>query len=153
MTTLLAQMYNDSYYTPSTDYEATAALAGATTIIVACLWIALVAYILQAIFMGLVFKKAGQPMWKAWVPVYNSWTLLQLGGQNGIWAVLAFIPIVNIVSAVFMYISMYYIGKNLGKSDAFVLFAIFLPLVWLIWLAVDSSTWKGAKSQKTAANS
>lgn len=152
MTTLLAQMYNDSYYAPPAEYEATATLAGATTIIIACLWIALIAYILQAIFMGLVFKKAGQPMWKAWVPIYNSWTLLQLGGQNGIWAVLALIPIVNIVSAVFMYIAMYYIGKNLGKSDAFVLFAIFLPLVWLIWLAVDSSTWKGAKSQKVPAS-
>ena len=154
MTTLLAQMYNDSYYTTtSTDYETAAIFASMATVIVVGLWIGLLAYVLYAIFMGLVFKKAGEPTWKAWVPIYNSWTLLELGGQKGIWAVLAIIPVVNIVSAVFMYIAMYYVGKKLGKSDAFVVLAIFLPLVWLIWLAVDSSTWKGAKSQKTPAKS
>jgi hypothetical protein len=64
--------------------------------------------------------------------------------------VLAFIPFVNIASAVFMYIAMYEIGLRLGKQGAFVLFAIFLPLVWTVWLAIDSSTWQGEKLGKTA---
>lgn len=151
MTTIFAQTYNDSYYKTYTnnDYDVAAAAAAG---VMAGLWIGLIAYVLSAIFLGMIFKKAGQPMWKAWVPIYNSWTLLQLGGQNGIWAVLALIPIVNIVSAIFMYIAMYYIGKNLGKSGTFVLWAIFLPIVWLIWLAVDTSTWKGAKPRKTRSS-
>jgi len=152
MTTQLAQTYSDTYYYTSYydsyGYDYAAALA---LVLVISLWVGLIGYIVTAIFLGMIFKKAGVPAWKAWVPVYNSWTLLTLGGQNGIWAVLALIPVVNIVSAIFIYIAMYHIGKNLGKSDAFVLWAIFLPIVWLIWLAVDKSTWKGAKTPKSRA--
>src|SRR5690606_4273977 len=90
------------------------------------------------------FKKAGVESWKAWVPVYNNWVMLQLGGQQGWWAVVAFIPVANLVAAVFMCIAMYNIGLKLGKEGAFVLLAIFLYAVWLIWLAVDKSTWKEA---------
>ena len=81
----------------------------------------------------------------AWVPFYNHWTLLELGNQKGFWAVLIIVPIVNIASTVFTYIAMYHIGLKLGKDGAFVLWAIFLPLVWYIWLAVDDSTWEKAK--------
>ena len=103
-----------------------------------------IAYVIGAILLMQIFKKAGAPGWAAWVPVYNNWKLLEIGKQHGFWAVLAFIPFVNIVSIVFMYIAMYHIGKSLGKGDAFVVLAIFLPIVWLIWLAVDKSTWEGA---------
>jgi len=103
-----------------------------------------IAYVVTAIFLGMIFKKAGVPAWKAWVPFYNSWTLLELGDQPGFWAVLTIIPVVNIISAVFTYMAMYKIGLKLGKEGAFVLLAIFLPIVWMIWLAVDKSTWKGA---------
>jgi hypothetical protein len=92
----------------------------------------------------MIFKKAGQPSWVAWVPVYNSWKMLELGGQPGWWALLAFVPVVNIVAVVFLYMAMYQIGLNFGKSGAFVLLAIFLPLIWMIWLAVDkTAVWKG----------
>jgi len=104
----------------------------------------------HAFLLGKIFTKAGVPAWKAWVPVYNSWVTLELGGQQGFWAVLALVPVVNIVSVVFLYIAMYNIGLKLGKEGAFVLLAIFLPLVWYIWLAVDGSTWKGKHAAKTA---
>jgi len=100
-----------------------------------------VLYVINAILLGRIFKKAGEPAWIAWVPFYNSWKMLEIGNQQGFWAVLAIIPIVNFVSAVFLYIAMYNIGLKLGKSGAFVVLGIFLPLVWIIWLAVDSSTW------------
>lgn len=153
MTTSFAQTYNDSYYYTttysSTDYDTAAVMAVALMV---GLWVGLIAYVIGAIFLGMIFKKAGEPAWKAWVPIYNTWTLLQLGGQNGFWAVIALIPVVNIISAVFMYIAMYNIGKKLGKPDLFVLLAIFLPIVWMIWLAVDGSTWKGAKPQSSRSS-
>ena len=86
-----------------------------------------------------IFKKAGVKPWIAWVPFYNNWKLLELGGQQGFWAVLAIVPFVNIVAAIFLYIAMFHVGKKFGKDGAFVLLAIFLPFVWLIWLAVDKS--------------
>ena len=93
-----------------------------------------------------IFKKAGVKPWIAWVPFYNNWKLLEIGGQPGFWAVLAIIPVVNIVSAVFLYIAMFHVGKKLGKGGEFVLWAILLPYVWYAWLAFDKSTWNEAGS-------
>lgn len=112
---------------------------------------AVIFYFVFAWLLGRIFKKAGVESWKAWVPVYNSWVLLELGGQKGFWALLSVIPVVNIVAAIFMFIAMYEIGLKLGKSGAFVLLAIFLPIVWLIWLAFDDSKWLGKNSSAIAA--
>lgn len=103
----------------------------------------IVLYAVNSYFLSRIFKKAGVEGWKAWVPVYNSWIMYELGEQKGYWAVLAFVPIVNIAAAIYLYIAMYHIGLKFGKDGAFVLLAIFVPIVWIIWLAVDKSTWSG----------
>ena len=36
---------------------------------------------------------------------------------------------------------MFHIGKKLGKENWFLLLGIFMPLVWIAWLALDHSTW------------
>lgn len=100
-------------------------------------------YLVQAFFLSKIFQKANIEPWKAWIPVYNHWILLELGGQKGFWSVLLYVPIIHIASVIFTYIATYEIGAKLGKSNAFVLLAIFLPPVWLGWLAFDSSKWKG----------
>jgi len=102
----------------------------------------------MALLLSRIFKKAGIEGWKAWVPVYNSWTLLEMGDQPGFWAVMAFVPVLNIAAIVFMIIAMYNIGLKFGKEGAFVLLAIFVPIAWYIWLAVDSSKWKGSVPKK-----
>lgn len=115
--------------------------------------ISIIAYVVNAFLLGRIFKKAGVEQWAAWMPIYNIWKLLEIGGQQGFWAVLMLLPFVNIVAAVFMYIAMYRIGKSLGKEDWFILLAIFIPVVWLIWLAFDDSKWQGKKApaKKSAA--
>lgn len=102
-------------------------------------------YALHAFLLGRIFKKAGLAQWIAWVPFYNTWKLLELGGQQGFWAVLAVIPVVNYVSAVFIYIAMYHIGLKFGKEGAWVVLGIFLPTVWMAILAFDSSKWSDKK--------
>ena len=106
-------------------------------------------YVICSFLLSRVFKKAGVSTWKAWVPIYNSWILLELGDQKGYWSVLTVVPFVNIVSAVFMYIAMHRIGLKLGKSGAFVILAIFVPLVWMAWVGFDDSKWHG-KAPKTS---
>jgi small-conductance mechanosensitive channel len=107
---------------------------------------ATIVYLIMALSLTRIFKKAGVQSWKAWVPVYNVWIILELGGQKGYWAALTIIPVINIAAAIFILIAMHHIGRQLGKEDTFVLIAIFFPLVWYIWLAVDKSTWQGKKS-------
>lgn len=138
--------YTDYTYTShSSDVDPAVAAAIFGGIMFFTLIFIAIMYVVHAFLLGRIFKKAGVEQWKAWVPVYNTWVLLELGGQQGFWAILAFIPFVNIVAAVFAIIAMYEIGLKLQKSGAFVILAIFLPTVWMIWLAFDSSTWKGKK--------
>jgi len=132
----------DYSYSSSTDLDPGVALA----LVVGYLVFFAVIYVLFSFIMGRIFKKAGEDAWKAWVPVYNSWVFLELGGQKGYWALLAFIPLVNIASAIFMAIAAYHIALNLQKEGWFVVLYILLTPVWFIWLAFDSSTWQGNKA-------
>jgi len=143
----LAQYYTtyEPTYTTATDAETAAAAAALTGVFVLfTFFVAAIAYVIGAIFLSRIFKKAGVKPYIAWIPFYNNWKMLEIGGQHGYWAVLTIVPIVGYVASVFMYIAMYQIGKKLGKSGSFVLLAIFLPIVWLIWLATDSSKWNDA---------
>jgi hypothetical protein len=108
-----------------------------------------IVYVIISLLLGRIFKKAGVPSWIAWVPFYNTWKLLELGEQQGFWAVLAIVPIVNYVAIVFLYIAMYKIGLKFGKQSWFVLLGIFVPVVWYAWLAFDDSKWS-PKLAKTA---
>lgn len=145
--------YNYSYSYGTSPDPGTTTISPMAFVVIMLITLVFVAalYVVHAYFLSRIFKKAGVEAWKAWVPVYNTWVTLELGGQQGFWAVLAFIPLVNIAAAVFMFIAMYHIGLHLGKEGAFVLFAIFLPLVWEIWLAVDHSTWDNAVPGSPAA--
>lgn len=119
-------------------------------IIIAVIVTLIIAYVVNAFLMGKIFKKAGEESWKAWVPIYNTWTLLEVGGQKGWYVLLALIPFVGaIITAVFTFIAQYNIGLKLGKSGAFLLLAIFLPIIWFAILAFDKSTWQGAPAAAT----
>ena len=152
--TTLAQTtytYDESAFTTTSTGDLATVAAAALTIAVFSFLFGIIIYVIVAIFLGKIFKKAGQPAWVAWVPIYNSWKLLEIGGQPGFWAILSLIPLVNIVAAVFLYIAMYNVGLKLGKDGVFVLLAIFLPLIWVIWLALDKSTWDNSKGAPSLA--
>lgn len=103
-------------------------------------------YALSAWLLGRVFKKAGIPQWKAWVPLYNFWVFLELGGQQGWLALLLLIPIVNIVTTVFLCIAAYNIGLAFSKSGAWVVLFFFVPWVWWGIIGFDSSRWEPWRS-------
>jgi len=139
-----------TYYVTTTD--TTSLDAGVIFGLLATYFIFIIAlYVVFSIFMAKIFKKAGEDGWKAWVPIYNSWVFLEMGGQKGFWAILALVPFVNIVSVVFMAIAAYQIGLKLQKEGWFVLLYIFASPVWLIWLAVDGSKWEGVPAAASTA--
>ena len=133
-----------SFFAQTDVYSSEGVLAGAALLVVflvITLGAALLGYVVRSWALGRIFKKAGVASWRAWVPVYNQWVLLQLGGQAGWWSVVMFVPFVNIVALVYRYVAQYYVGAKLQKQGPFLLLAIFLPIVWYIWLGVDSSKW------------
>lgn len=89
-----------------------------------------VAWVLMSIGLAAVFRRTGIEPWKAWVPYYNLYVWLQLGGQNGNWVWLSLIPYGSTVTSIFLYIGMHRTGKAFGKSTGFLVLGIFLPWVW-----------------------
>jgi hypothetical protein len=99
----------------------------------------LLIYLIIAIFLALIFRKAGIPAWAGFVPVYSTWKFFQLGGFAGWWAILYVLPIVNIVATIVLFVAEYRVAKRFGKSGWFVLWGILFPFVYFGILALDSS--------------
>lgn len=110
-------------------------------------------YIVTSIIMGFMFKKAGEPMWKAWVPVYNMWVLYELAGYKG-WvyllvvlsvSLLGWIPVIGFIVALAAIAITVMVALNLqrayGKETVWIILYIFLPLVWMAVIAFDKSSY------------
>lgn len=140
-------MYETTYYTTSSNLTGASAAALGGTMIIITLVVSLVcaagAYIFMSLLYRMIFKKAGVKTSIAWIPIYNSWKFLEIGDQKGFWSIMSFIPGLNIVAAIFMYIAMFHIGKKLGKEDWFVLVGILAAPIWFLILGLDKSVWNG----------
>ena len=108
--------------------------------------VALAYYVVASLFTAAVFKKANIAQWKAWVPVYNTIKMLQLGGFSGWYLLLVLIPYLGAIAvAVIECIAIYNISKKFGKDGAWLVLYIFLPLVWLGIIGYDSSKFSDKK--------
>jgi len=88
------------------------------------------AYLLHAFAFMSFFRKVGVEPWIAWVPYYNIWKLLEVGGLPGYWVLLAIIPYGAIAAAVFMAIAMYRIGIAFRKDAGMLVLGIFFSFIW-----------------------
>lgn len=80
--------------------------------------------------MWRVYSKAGEPGWAAIIPIYNIIVLFKIVGRPLWWIILLFIPLVNFVIMIMLYLD---IAKSYGKGAGFGLGLIFLaPIFWLI---------------------
>jgi hypothetical protein len=126
----------DNGATAGTVFAIYAVVFGITLVIAAA------AYVVTAIALSALFRKTGVEGWKAWVPFYNTFTWLQLGGQSGHWMWLSFVPYGSVVTAIFLYISMYRTGIAFRKESGFLVLGIFLPIVWLFILGYGKDVYE-----------
>jgi hypothetical protein len=113
------------------------------TLVLLGLFVGLVIYVYYALAVSAIFRKAGLKAWPAWVPFFNTWRILQLGGQKGWWLLVGLIPLVGpIIYLVFLIIAGVNIQTALGKPGVFYLLALLLTPVWYGILAWDGSTWQ-----------
>ena len=102
LTTLAQSTYyyyenGSSYSSNSLTAEEAAGVAGVFVFFAAIAFLfAIATYVISAICLMQIFKKAGVKPWIAWVPFYNSWKVLEIGGQQGFWAILA--PIASVAT-------------------------------------------------------
>ena len=105
------------------------------------LWIVYVAFlVLMLAAMWRIFTKAGQPGWACIIPLYNVYVMLKVAGKPGWWLILFFIPIVNIITEIVMYVG---IANNFGKGGGFAVGMIFLPFIFFPILGFGSARYQG----------
>jgi hypothetical protein len=110
-------------------------------------------YAINSWFLSGIFHKAGLERWKAWVPFYNMWVLLQLGGKPGPFIFFNFIPFVgSILYLVFQIIAAYNINKKLGRvSGGWTVLFVLVEPVWAGINGLDGSTWDDSKGDPSLA--
>ncbi|QEO14006.1 hypothetical protein FLP10_05895 [Agromyces intestinalis] len=124
--------------------DALAASIGMFVVIWALIGLILVAtYVATGVLLSKVFQATGQPGWPAWVPLYSSWRLLELGGQQGWIALLSFVPGANIVAVVFLIMAVHKVNEGFGKGVGHTVLYVFLPLVWMALIGFGGSPWRG----------
>ncbi len=92
-----------------------------------------------------IFEKAGEPGWKAIIPLYNFYTLLKIVGKPGWWLILIFIPFVNLVIIIWTY---NILSKSFGKDEAFTVGLILLGFVFFPVLGFGSAKYLGPYGNK-----
>jgi len=97
-------------------------------------------YLLGAFAFFGAFKKAGEPAWAAFVPVYNSIVLLKIAGKPWWWFLLALIPVVNLVIWIIVAIEL---AKSFDHGTGFAVGLILLSLVFLYVLSYDGNRYVG----------
>lgn len=107
----------------------------------------LIGYLLVAFALVGVFKKADEPVWQAFVPIWNTVILIKVSGKPIWWIVLLLIPIVNIVILVLIY---HGLSTSFGHGAGFTAGLFFLSIIFLYILGYDSNPYQGAKDRAPA---
>lgn len=156
----------DNYYYDGGDYYSSnvspAETAGFLAFIAAYIGFILIisigVYVLTSIATMKLFKKAGLPGWKAWVPFYSNWLFLELGGYNGALIFLAFVPFFGgIALFVATCLAANEISKKLNKSDIFILVPLGLitcgitTIIWYCIAGFGKSTWNDSLGKESLA--
>jgi len=104
--------------------------------------LALALYVVNAFALMSLFRKVGVQPWIGWVPYYNTWTVLELGGQPGPLALLSLAPYGSYVVLVFLAIAHHRTGIAFGKDTSWVVLAIFVPFVWALLLGREGEVYR-----------
>lgn len=116
----------------------------------------LIVFLVDGLSRCFIFKKAGKPVWAAFVPIYNNVVECEVCGVNTMWvwinlglsAIQGFIPFLSIVYLIanvyFRILTAISMSKSFGKDDGFGICTFFFrPICYLI-LGCGVSQYVGA---------
>ena len=87
-----------------------------------------------------IFEKARKPGWAVIIPFYNSLVSLEIIGRPWWWLLLLFIPFVDMVVGIIM---IFELATVFGKSTAFGIGLLFLPVFFVPILALGDAVYRG----------
>ncbi len=84
-------------------------------------------YVYYAYSLQVMAKKLGlSNLWMAWVPIANTFLLLQIAGKPMWWFILFLIPFINFIVLIVVMIA---VSKRMGKSTALGVVVAIIPLL------------------------
>ena len=135
--------YSSELITSSMD---TTSLNNILSLVGAYSTILLIISILTIVELWLIFKKCGKKGYEAIIPIYNMWTFLSIADLPG-W--LCLIPVANIIG---MLVAYFKIPKKFGKSSAFGIGMLFLPIIFMGILAFSKTKEESANNNEPNNN-
>ena len=109
------------------------------------IWI--IAYVVFALGVYGTFKKAGQPGWAAFVPIYNFIIILKMVGRPVWWAWSLLLPIVpflgSIAFLVIYIIVLHDVSKSFGHGGGFTVGLVLLNVIFWYVLWLGKSQYRG----------
>ena len=96
--------------------------------------------ILSIVSLWVIFTKAGKPGWASIVPIYNIIVLMEIVGKPSWWVILMFIPLVNIIICVLVFMGL---AKSFGKSELFGIGLFLLSPIFMPMIAFGDATYEG----------
>lgn len=116
------------------------------TIYLVTLLIALALYVWIALALSAMFRKAGQPASRAWIPIANIFTLAKISGRpESPW--LLFVPLYNIY---ILWLIVTAVSNRFGRSNGFGFVGLFFFPIWASILGWGSARWMGVHRESAA---
>jgi len=123
----------------------TTSSSGSSVGVFIVIWI--IAYVVFALGVYGTFKKAGQPGWAAFVPVYNFIIILKMVGRPVWWAwslLLPIIPFLGSIAFLVIYIFVLHdVSKSFGHGGGFTVGLVLLNVIFWYILWLGKSQYRG----------
>lgn len=148
--------YYDSYYPTSSSTADIATLSAALSgVIMVVSLISLAIVVVQIIGLWKMFTKAGEPGWKAIIPIYNAVILFKISGLSP-WLLLiclaGFIPIVGSIAIIVLNaVLSYKIAKSFGKDGGWAVGIYFLAPIFYMILGFGKAEYVGPGGEAATA--
>jgi len=136
--------YTYNYNVPTTSAAAgTGILAGFFSFFFILLIIAWAVLVIIAEWK--IFTKAGKDGWKALIPIYNAYTMLQILNMEPMLCFLTIIPGANFMLSIVMNVKL---AKSFGKGTGFAIGLILLEPIFEMILGFGQAKYKQLPSSK-----
>lgn len=140
-------MYNYSY---TYDYPSTAATAAGVGLIGGFFTFLMILIILACVVLTIIaqwkiFTKAGKEGWKALIPIYNTYTLLQILNMEPLLCLLMLIPVSSFMLGIVMNVKL---AKSFSKGTGFAIGLILLAPIFYMILGFGDAKYKQLPSSK-----
>jgi hypothetical protein len=117
----LQEIWNNYLFTPET---------GTFSLILA---------VLSIVAMWMIFQKAGRGGWRSLIPLYNLYTLVDIGDPSG-WKFLLFL--IPLVGQIYYLVFAFRLARSFHRGTLFGLGLILFPPLFMLILGFGSSTYK-----------